>query len=112
MVVYACADFGFGPLVNLNVSSLDFADNGTTLSVFGTFCGPSAAMTGSSASDGSFNVCCTYAGTCAETYCLSGTFTDEDNWSGTFTAAYSGSCFDCTSQERTTSGTRRGSSSL
>ena len=37
---------------------------------------------------------------CTETYTLTGTFTDDDNWSGTFSRNYVGdfvgACADCT----------------
>jgi hypothetical protein len=55
---------------------------------------------------GHINVTCVYAGTCAETYSLDADFTGPDTWEGTFTASYSGSCYDCEDQSWDVTGTR------
>jgi hypothetical protein len=98
---YTCA---FG-LVNFNITSFSFADTGTLLSVYGAPC-PSP-MTGASArTTRTFNVTCTYAGGCNEIYTLTGSFTTDNTWTGTFTANYVGSCYGCTLRTWSVTGTR------
>jgi hypothetical protein len=56
-----------------------------------------------------FQVSASIAGSCTETYSLSGTVDSPGHWSGTFTAQYTpgggGSCFDCESFSRAVQGT-------
>ena len=43
-----------------------------------------------------FTATCSVPGGCNESYVIEGTFTDNDTWTGTFTAAYTGGgCVDC-----------------
>jgi hypothetical protein len=100
-VSYSCA---FG-LVSLAINRFTFSDSGAVLTVSGAPC----VMSGPSArSSRNINVTCSLAGTCTETYSLIGSFTDDNRWSGTFSATFTGgsSCFDCTNQSRVVSGTR------
>jgi hypothetical protein len=87
-------------LVAFNFSSLTFTDTGSALSVAPPAPGFGCTMTGASARvTRMFDVSCTVpggAGGCDETYRLVGSFTDDDTWTGTFTASFSGSCLDCT----------------
>jgi len=99
---YSCT---FG-LVSLNYDTLSFAANGATLSVSPAM-NNGCTMTGSSASGGDIQVSCTCAGTCNETYTLTGTFTDNDHWTGTWTAVYQGSCYDCVNQSVSLTATRQ-----
>ena len=93
-------------MVNFNVGSVNFSDNGATLAVNlggGLCCQPS----GSSASAGSFSAQCTCPGTCTETYTIAGEFTGEDSWTGTFNADYAGApCLDCNNQQWDIDGSR------
>jgi hypothetical protein len=100
---YSCA---FG-MVNFNVRSLTFSDDGVVLRVGGAPCAPGDVMTGPSARDTrEFSVRCTYEGTCDETYILMGHYTSDDRWEGEFRASYAGSCFDCSAQIWAVVGTR------
>ncbi len=96
---YYAVDFSFG--------SVGFGDDGTTMTVTGTGlpCAPTGPSPRSSPTR-SFNLSCTAAGSCNETYRFTGMFTSDNAWTGTFTATYSGSCLDCTMQTRTVSGSR------
>jgi hypothetical protein len=101
---YSCA---FG-LVDYNYMSFTFTDDGTTLTVNGARCtmvGPSARTTRM------ISVSCTESGTCDETYTLTGMFTTDDEWTGTFVADFTalspGACFDCEDQSHPVTGTRR-----
>jgi hypothetical protein len=57
------------------------------------------------------SVSCTESGTCDETYTLTGMFTTDDEWTGTFVADFTalspGACFDCEDQSHPVTGTRR-----
>lgn len=48
----------------------------------------------------------TLSGSCDEIYEIEGTFLDENTFEATFTAAFVGSCFDCSTQTWTFQGTR------
>ena len=65
-------------------------------------------MTGSSAKiTRAINVTCTLYGGCNETYSLTGAFTDDNHWTGTFTAAYTGGgCYNCVTQTWPVTGSR------
>jgi hypothetical protein len=63
-------------------------------------------LQGDSAEDGSFTATCICPGGCAETYTLAGTFTSNDSWQGTFSAQFAGSCWDCTYQSWSVTGTK------
>ncbi|MBM4394680.1 MAG: putative metal-binding motif-containing protein [Deltaproteobacteria bacterium] len=86
---YKCT---FG-LVTVSFNQLTFADSGTSLTVSPA---PNQAsnccsMVGDSAKDGSFSVTCTCPGGCAETYTLTGTYSEPGKkWSGKFEAKFSG----------------------
>jgi hypothetical protein len=94
--MFSCTFFGI-PAVSFNIGSFTFIDDGTMLRVGGAPCGPTTYMVGATARNPtrSFDVTCTYAGTCAETYRLVGMFTSDNQWSGTFYASYLGSCDTC-----------------
>jgi len=91
-------------MVNLSLSMFTFKDNGATLTVEPLMNG-GCYMTGPSAKSGTINVTCLYAGTCNETYTLTGTFNGA-NWSGTLTAKYQGMCLGCTNQSWPMTGTK------
>jgi len=95
---YSCA---FG-LVSYSIGTMVFSDSGTVLIVTGAPC----PMSGPSAAGGTINVSCTLAGSCDEIYALTGTFTGPDTWTGTFTATFVGSCFDCLNQSTPVTGMR------
>jgi cysteine-rich repeat protein len=106
-VSYSCA---FG-LVDFNVTAWTFADLGNgKMVVRGS--GLPRVMSGAVASCASgtgFTVSESVPGTCEETYRLQGQFSDANNWSGTFSAIYSGSggsCFNCVNQVWQVSGRR------
>ena len=91
-VAYTCA----GSLVNLQITEwlMTAGDNDEVVvtgnsSTSGSLTGPMPICPG-----GSFLVSTIQEGGCCETYTLSGTFTDDDTWSGTFTIEFcqSSSC--------------------
>ena len=92
---YVCA---FGA-VDFSVSEWHFADlGGGQISVTASP-GPLPVLLGSIDCGGlSFTAVGTVGGTCQETYTLTGEILSGSQWSGTFTAAYDGSCLDCTLQ--------------
>ncbi len=95
--MFACTWMGF-PAVSFNIASFGFIDDGVTLRVTGARCGGAgAAMTGPTARNPSrsFDVTCTYTGTCDEIYRLVGMFTSDNVWTGTFYASYTGDCDTC-----------------
>lgn len=101
---YTCA---FG-LVNFNGATMSLSVTGTTmtLTMGGLPCSPAGIYNPTTRS---FNLTCTAPGTCAETYTLTGMFTTDNQWSGTFRATYvggSGACFNCANQMWSVTGTR------
>jgi hypothetical protein len=91
-------------LVTLDVSLLLFNDTGVLLYADMGSC----VMQGtSSIGSRTFDISCTLPGTCAETYSLTGSFTDDDHWTATMTATFVGSlCLDCTNQSWDVTGSR------
>ena len=99
-VSYSCAYGFFG----FSFSSLHFSDTGATLDVTGGH----TPMEGSSATDGHIDVSGEVLGGCNEYYTLTGDFTSETEWTGEFRVTFAsgtGSCYDCTSQSWTVTGT-------
>jgi hypothetical protein len=105
-VQYSCA---IG-LVSVDLTAFTFADDGQTLTVTSNDSGAPAqpcVMTGPSAeATGNINVTCTLPGGCDEIYTLTGMYTDGDNWSGSLTMDFVGSCLNCTNQVVAVSGSR------
>jgi hypothetical protein len=100
---YAC---GFG-LVSFSPEQFVFSGT-STLIVNGEGL---PQMSGEYAGDGSIDVSGSIAGSCTETYSLTGQFTDADSWIGTFTAQYTGgdcnvSGDECTNQSWSVEGQR------
>lgn len=97
-IQYSCA---IG-LVTIDFDALVFADDMSSLTVTSDDLGAPAQpceMVGPSAEEtGIINVTCTLPGGCDEIYTLTGTFSDANNWTGTFTADFVGSCINCTNQ--------------
>jgi hypothetical protein len=93
------------PLIDLYFTSFTFVDDGTTLIIQPAISGPNFLM-GPSAKYGPIDVVCTYPGSCTETYTLVGSFTNSTAWEATFTATFTGMCFDCTTFVITITGTR------
>ena len=104
VISYQCACLP-GCLVDLYFASFTFVDDGTTLIIQPAITGP-CLMTGASAKYGEINVICSYIGLCTETYSLVGRFINNTTWEATFTATFTGSCFDCTTYFITITGTR------
>ena len=98
---YSCT---FG-LVSLNFSSFQFSDNGSTLTVSPAMNG-CCTLKGDSAEDGSFTATCLCPGGCDENYKLTGTFTSNKSWQGTFSVQFTGSCFNCSYQSWSVTGTK------
>jgi hypothetical protein len=101
---YSCA---WGT-VNLSLFSLQFVDNGSSLFISPAVSG-CCSMQGDSAADGTFTASCLCpgGGACDEHYTLTGTFSNDTTWSGTFTAQYSGGlCLDCTTYSTPVTGTK------
>ena len=101
-ISYSCA---FN-LVSINVSQVNMATNipgpgqMRWLPQFTWSPGASLPLVGTLAQcpSGAVNVSVLYAGSCNETYRITGNFTGPDSFSGTFTMSYSGTCFGCTNQ--------------
>lgn len=89
-VNYTCC---FG-LVSVSVNSFIFSNNGATIAS-----SPSnpTTMIGNATTcpSGSFNNQATIAGGCAETYHLSGSFTNANTWTGTYELKFAGPDCDC-----------------
>lgn len=92
---YSCA---FG-IVNWSVSSWILEDlGGGQISVTASP-GPLPVLVGSLDCGGlTFTAVGTVGGTCVETYTLSGEIVSGTEWTGTFTASYTGDCYDCALQ--------------
>ncbi len=93
---------------------VEFSFSCTTFTVFGgtnitvttntnSTHGQPCPMSGNIDAAGVFSATCTLYGDCDEIYTISGTFTDSDNWTGTFTSNYvenvAGGCGGCTSPQ-------------
>ncbi len=99
---YSCA---FG-LVSLSLPTVTLSDSGSLMIASGLPCTPSG---GSARPTRTFDLTCTLPGSCAETYRIRGTFSDDDTWSGTVSATFTGAggaCFDCTNQSWAVTGRR------
>ncbi len=92
---YSCAF----EMVDFSVSTLIFEDlGGGQISVTASP-GPLPALLGSiDCGTLTFTAIGTVGGTCLETYTLTGEILSATEWSGSFTAAFTGSCLDCTLQ--------------
>jgi hypothetical protein len=104
-VIYMCAS----GLVDIDFDQLVFADTASMLSVTSNDTGATpqpCKMTGSTATSGHIDVQCTNAGACNEIYHLTGAFTSETTWTGTFEASFTGLCLDCTTDQVPATGTR------
>ena len=92
---YSCA---FG-IVDWSVSTFTFEDLGGGQISISVSPGPLPVLLGSIDCSGlSFTAVGTVGGTCVETYTLAGEILSGTEWSGTFTASYTGDCLDCTLQ--------------
>ena len=102
--MHTCA---FG-LVNITFGALNFNATGSVLNVSGG--GMGCVMTGASArATRRVSVTCTVPGSCAEVYTLTGMFTSDAAFTGTFTTAFVGgatACLNCTGRSFTVSATR------
>ncbi|MFO0651505.1 MAG: putative metal-binding motif-containing protein [Polyangiales bacterium] len=92
--------------VSISFGNLTFTDTGSALSVRGG--GINCTMTGASARTSRMvNVTCSLPGACTETYTLTGSFSTDNAFSGSFTARFTGSgCFDCATRTFTVTSTR------
>lgn len=90
-VVYTCA----AGLVDLDISALDVVMNGATVEVQGSPCVQSGSYDPAS---GDLATTCTLAGTCDETYALTGSFVSGTRFEGVFTATFVGTCLNCANQ--------------
>lgn len=92
---YSCA---FG-LVDFSVSSWLFTElGGGQISVTASP-GPLPLLEGTlDCQTLAFTVVGSVGGTCVETYTLTGDFHSETDWTGDFSASFSGDCLDCTLQ--------------
>lgn len=106
-VAYSCQDNFFGiTVVNINVSQLTFSEVGGTLTVSGA---PTPMTQTPSPVDENFSATGVIAGGCDETYIVSGSFSDNDNWAGTLQVSFTGSqcgLTNCTNQVWPVSGVR------
>lgn len=94
-LTYSCCDFGIGPLVDIDINQFSIQSSGTQVVPSPTQPGntmtPMAAIT---CPTPGFIARRTIAGTCTETYSLTGTWTSNNTFQGTYTAVFTGS--DCT----------------
>ncbi|MFT4625974.1 MAG: hypothetical protein ACI8PZ_004645 [Myxococcota bacterium] len=93
-------------VVNFDISTLIFVDSGAALTVTGA---PTAMRQVPVPVDENFAASGVIAGGCNETYSVSGTFSDEDNWSGLLQLSFTGpecGLTNCTNQVWPVSGTR------
>lgn len=90
-VTYSCSDMFTGlQVVNMNVSSFVFSKNGVGNLSVGATGGNFPSMTGTMpvCPGGSFTVQSVVFGGCCETYKLTGTYTDENTWTGTMSVSF------------------------
>jgi len=100
-VVFACA----GGAVNINLSTMVFADVGGDLLVTGA---PTTMRQSPGPVDENFSASGVIPGACEETYVVSGSFADNDSFSGLFEIQFNGwGCLGCTDQSYPISGTRQ-----
>jgi hypothetical protein len=103
-VSYTCT---FG-LVSIDFDTVFVEDTYPTITVTSTGSGSQpGTMTGSFVTATDFDVSRTISGSCDEVYALTGTFTSETTFTGTFTASFVGgrACYDCANQSWTVNGT-------
>lgn len=105
-VSYTCA---FG-IFSYNISGWQFSQAGDTLSVQPIGSGNLLTMSGPAADcqpGNSFTVSATEPGSCSITFTLTGTFTTENQFTGTFTVSFAGGfCQNCTTQTYNITATR------
>ena len=91
---YYCA---FGAVsISFGNATLSVAGGAATLTGGGLNCTPSGTFT---AATRSFDVTCTLLGGCDETYRVRGTFSTNDQWTGSLTATFTGTgCAGCTTR--------------
>ncbi len=101
---YSCA---YG-LVNINFSTLDIVDAYPSIVVTGGYTGQPGTMTGSYSSSTAFSASNVLAGSCTETYTITGTFLDANTLGATFEASFAGGvmCFGCSYYSTTFTATR------
>jgi hypothetical protein len=88
-------------LISFNYSSWIFTDKGNgNIWVSGSPQGTVPVLKGLlNCNDSTFSVEVTLAGNCTERYLLTGSFSNDTSWSGTFKIMFSGGdCFDCNNQ--------------
>lgn len=89
-IAYACCFEN----VNIDVSTFVFVSDGAEILAIPM--GPGCTMMGAATTcDGTFDGTCTLTGTCNETYRLVGSFTSNDEWTGTFSVQFSGPDCNC-----------------
>jgi hypothetical protein len=76
-------------------SSFAWASMQAWLTVPNRSASPARGGSGTIDATGNYTATCSYLGGCDEYFTITGTFTDNDNWTGTFEADYVGSCADC-----------------
>jgi hypothetical protein len=99
-ITYKCA-FGY---VNISFDELTVVDTYPVIQLSAKGSQP-GTMTGEFSSATEFAVENLLTGSCDEDYTVEGTFTDKTTFVGTFTAAFTGSCFDCDTTSWTITGT-------
>jgi hypothetical protein len=103
-IAYQCAFVVSSFLVDFSFASVVISDTNPSLSV-DTGDDP-GILVGSFTSGTDFSVSNVLTGDCDETYGLTGSFTDANTFTGSFTATYTGNCLDCTNQNWSVTGTR------
>ena len=96
---YQCASFFGYYLVDVSFSGVYLSDTDPIISLAPTSGGSQpGTMTGTFSTGTTFSSSSTLAGSCTESYAVTGEFTDPETMVGTFQATFSGSCYDCTNQ--------------
>ncbi len=98
---YSCA---FG-IVSISVHDLTVIDANPVIEFSSSGTQP-GTMSGTIDASDAFTTSNVLRGSCTETYGFNGSFTGPDTFTGTLTASYSGSCFDCSNQSWTVTGNR------
>lgn len=94
-LTYSCCDFGIGPLVDIDLNQFSIQSSGTQVV-------PAPTQPGNTLTPMATITCPTtgfiaqrvISGSCTETYRLTGTWTSNNTFQGTYTATFTGS--DCT----------------
>jgi hypothetical protein len=105
-ILYDCGYFYGFQMVSIHFGTVTVTDQQTAISFQAVGSSQPGRMSGTKTGNGFF-ADHTLTGDCDESYSITGSFTDADHFTGTFTADYSGGlCLDCTQQTWTITGSK------